>query len=275
MFWIYKCNTQEHPYQVAVGDWDDFFRSKRPQSWGSTEWVPALVRAQPGDVVIAYQSNRNELVGLTRVVRHKRRGKYLDLILKPLRTIRVKVRPLKLANRSVAGIPALQPGPIRTLYEISVVDAQRLLSAAGVRPPADQGGAALRPPDGGRGGGFGTTNENKRVEAAAMRFIIRDYSRQGWKVADVSAQSLGYDLLCAKRQQVAHVEVKGSSGSDLQFILTENERRTWAIDPAFVLAVVTNARTRPKIHRFPGARAMKQFRLRPVSYSASANRPPA
>jgi hypothetical protein len=275
MFWIYKCNTKEHPYQVAVGDWDDFFRFKRPQRWGSTEWIPGLIKAQPGDVIIAYQTNRNELVGLARVLRHKRRGQYLDLILKPIRTIRVKVRPLKLANRSVGAIPALHPGPIRTLYKISTPDARSLLAAAGIRAPSDKGPSDSGIPIGGGGGGFGDTKENKRVEAAAMRFVLRDYRSRGWNVTDVSAQFLGYDLLCTKRRHVAHVEVKGSSGSDLHFILTENERRTWAIDPAYILVLVTNARTRPKLYPFPGVQAMRRFRLKPVSYSATANKVPA
>jgi hypothetical protein len=128
---------------------------------------------------------------------------------------------------------------------------------------------------GGRGGGFGSTRENKRVEDAAMRFAARDYKNRGWQVTNVSAQYLGYDLLCTKRRQVAHVEVKGSSGSDLHFILTENERRTWVIDPAFILTVITDATTRPRIHRFTGARTMSKFRLKPVSYSASARNAPA
>jgi len=130
----------------------------------------------------------------------------------------------------------------------------------------------LRPTEGRRGGGFGSAKENKIIEAAAMRFVARDYSNLGWTVTDVSAQPLGYDLLCKKRRQVAHVEVKGSSGSILQFILTENERRTWAVDPAFVLAMVTKAGIKPKIYRFPGAHAMKHFRFKPLSYFACAKR---
>lgn len=57
MFWIYKCNAKKHTLQIAFGDWDDFFQDKTAQSWGSTEWVPALIKAARGDVIIAYQSD--------------------------------------------------------------------------------------------------------------------------------------------------------------------------------------------------------------------------
>lgn len=93
MYLIYKCNSRGHARHIYNGDWDDFFHSRGVQEWGSTKWVPALSKANPRDIVIAYQTNRNELVGLAQVVRLKPRGRYFDLMLKPLRTIRVKVRP--------------------------------------------------------------------------------------------------------------------------------------------------------------------------------------
>jgi hypothetical protein len=57
-------------------------------------------------MVIAYQTERNELVGLTKVDRFRRRGAHLDLYLEPLEEIGVKVRPLKKADSRIAGIPA-------------------------------------------------------------------------------------------------------------------------------------------------------------------------
>jgi hypothetical protein len=108
-----------------------------------------------------------------------------------------------------------------------------------------------------------------------MRFVSRNFQSAGWTVRDVSAQALGYDLSCKKGRQIAHIEVKGSSGSELQFILTEKERATWASDSAFTLALVTNVTTGPTLHRFSGHRAMRRFALRPLSYIASAKDAPA
>jgi hypothetical protein len=129
MIWIYKCNARNEPHQSTYGDWKDFFRDGETSDWGSTESVPALRRASVGDRIIAYQTDRNELVGMAQVVGWRRRGKYEDIILKPLVRLGVKVRPLKKRYPRVARIPALRPGPIRTLYEIPPADAKLLLKA--------------------------------------------------------------------------------------------------------------------------------------------------
>jgi len=123
------------------------------------------------------------------------------------------------------------------------------------------------------GGGFGSPAENKKVEAAAMRFVSRWYRAKGWKVSDVSAQCLGYDLHCVRGRQIFHIEVKGSSGLDHQFIITANEMATWKVDPLFVLTLVTNIKKKPEMHQFVGVRAMKSLRFTALSYMAVAINP--
>jgi hypothetical protein len=132
MYWVYKCNSKDREYQRTYGDWAEVFESQGPQWWGTTKIVPELSKASAGDTILAYQTDRNELVGVARVVGWKPQGKYKRLILKPVRTIGVRVRPLKEASSKIARIPALQPGQIRTLYSISRADATALLKAAGV-----------------------------------------------------------------------------------------------------------------------------------------------
>lgn len=129
-WWIYKCNNRRHPHQVSWGDWAEFFAWEATSEWGSTEWVPSLAKLSPGDMVIAYQTDRNELVGVTKVDGFHKRGKYLDLYLEPIEEIGVKVRPLKRANPSIASISALMPGPIKTVYPITASDAHTFLRAA-------------------------------------------------------------------------------------------------------------------------------------------------
>jgi hypothetical protein len=128
-YWIYKCNSVQHPHQVVHGDWTRFF-SNSGGEWGSTECVPRLGNAHRGDIILAYQTDRNELVGLAKVTCLKPRGNFFDLILKPIRQIRVKVRPLKKRYPKIATINALRPGPIQTLYPIDAMDAKRLIDAA-------------------------------------------------------------------------------------------------------------------------------------------------
>ena len=58
------------------GDWAEVFESQEPQWWGTTEIVPELSNATRGDTILAYQTDRNELVGVARVVGWKPQGKF-------------------------------------------------------------------------------------------------------------------------------------------------------------------------------------------------------
>ncbi len=138
-----------------------------------------------------------------------------------------------------------------------------------VKPKVLEGSASI--PASGKatnGGGFGSAIENKMVETAAMQFVSEWYRTKGWKVTDVSSECLGYDLHCAKGRQMAHVEVKGSSGVDRKFIITANEMRTWKTDPVFILSLVTNVNNKPEMHQFIGAQAMNSLQFTALSYMA-------
>ncbi len=270
MFWIYKCNSLQHRHQIAFGDWNDFFVGARERKWGTTEWVPTLKNAGRGDTVLAYQTNRNELVGLAKVIALRPRGRYLDLILKPVKKIGVKVRPLKESDRKIAAIPALQPGPIGTLYPIAPTDAKRLLRAAGVYLRIERTRAKRQLREVSRGAGFGESESNRVVERAAMTHVARTFRRSGWTVNDVSSEKHGYDLLCKRDRSQLHVEVKGVAGARRQFPITAREKRLWATDTAFVLALVTRAKTkRPSLDLFRGLTALRQFHFEPISYIAA------
>lgn len=268
-FWIYKCNGKNREYQRTWGDWAEVFETTEAQWWGTTEVVPELARAKIGDTVIAYQTDRNELVGVARVVAWKPQGKYRRLILKPVQRLGVRVRPLKGANPKVAQIPALQPGPIRTLYPISETDARTLLKAAGRRVAE----AANEPEDNAarsvQGAGFGTPDQNRRVERAALSHVTRYFRDQDWSVEDVSSENRGYDLLCKRSRAQRHVEVKGARGEGQQFIITARELETWTNDKHFLLAFVGNALSaKPSLSFFPRDATRAEFEFRPLSYVA-------
>jgi hypothetical protein len=129
-WWVYKCNSRGHSYQNAHGDWREFFDDRAAGGlvarWGWTSDVPALGDLQSCDMVLAYQTDRNELVGVVRFAGFVGEEAHFSVV----EEIGVKVRPLKRADPAIAAIPALQPGPIRTLYPISESDAVRLLGAA-------------------------------------------------------------------------------------------------------------------------------------------------
>lgn len=217
--------------------------------------------------MIAYQTDRNELVGTARVVRWRPRGQFRDLILVPLTTLGVKVRPLKARDSRIRRIPALQPGPIWTLYSISKTDAKLLLDAAASRLRVDSRAAERLAETRLRGAGFGTPENNKRVESAAVKHMVRCLRRAGWSVRDVSRENRGYDLLCKRRGREVHVEVKGATGGEQQFMLTSHEKDIWSSDTRFVLAFVGNAlSSRPIISQFRGPQSQADFEFRVVSY---------
>ena len=104
-------------------------------------------------------------MGLARVMVLRRRGRYRDLILKPLKRIGVKIRPLKELDAKVRSIPAFKPGPIRTLYPIKSADAQRLLRAVGLQIRLERQAAKSEVVSGTAGAGFGTSESNREVES--------------------------------------------------------------------------------------------------------------
>ena len=132
-WWMYKCNSRAREYQAAYGDWRDLFGDTGQQDWGKTDWVADFRRLRPGDRVFAYQTDRNELAGVAEVVGL---GPDADgdgdeaLWLRPLEALGVKVRPLKKADAAVAAIPALEQGPVRTIYAMTAAEARLLLTAA-------------------------------------------------------------------------------------------------------------------------------------------------
>lgn len=88
------------------------------------------------------------------------------------------------------------------------------------------------------GAGFGSIEENRRVERAAIRAVSALYRERGWRVTSREALHLGYDLLCTERNSTHHVEVKGIRGSLCSFPITANETQAAEADPNFRLCVV-------------------------------------
>lgn len=264
--WVYKCNALRREYQSASGDWDEVFAKTKSIEWGSTAWTPELKKTRSGDKVLAYQTDRNELVGMVRVVRKDQHRGYTSIVVRPMEELRAKVRPLKKASRRIAKIPALQQGPVHTLYEISASDFWHLVEASRAgnitslnTALADLGGAES-------GGGFGSLQENRRVEEAAIRFVRDYFERYGWSVRDVSKTRCHFDLDCARGANKLHIEVKGTRGAAQQFIMTYAEAQTWRRDTYFVVAVVTSALRAPRLFQFRGPPSIAEVEMKPIAF---------
>ena len=57
------------------------------------------------------------------------------------------------------------------------------------------------------GVGFGDPAENKLVEVAAVRAVVKTYQGDGWSVRSVERDKCGFDLECTKNGSVENVEV--------------------------------------------------------------------
>ena len=178
-WWIYKCNARNNEYQNAYGDWDDFFKPQSTRAWGSTEWIPSLGKLRQGDTVIAYQTDRNELVGVATVRQSCRRD--TNLYLTPTEQIGVKVRPLKKANRRIAAIPALQSGPIMTIYSISASDGEALLRAARAAANQKQNNISYQPETDSNEQDF-LEGEKRAIQTTVRNTKLRAAAKRKWGV---------------------------------------------------------------------------------------------
>lgn len=100
------------------------------------------------------------------------------------------------------------------------------------------------------GAGYGDPVTNAQVEKAAMDLVASTYREQGWRVQDVSARKVGWDITVRRGAEEMHLEVKGVSGSKPTVLLTRNEHATAAADPSWRLTVVTQALTSPIFAEF-------------------------
>jgi hypothetical protein len=102
---------------------------------------------------------------------------------------------------------------------------------------------------------------------AAMREVRRRLERDGWRVQDVNAKRVGFDLDCRRGRDVPHVEVKGVRGPQKQFILTHHEAEVWNQDDHYCLLLVTEARSgRRSVHRYSGAAGRRRITRKPIAY---------
>lgn len=128
-YWVYKCNARAPSYAGASSDWwEDVFEPGGTRTWGFTT-LKGVESIRVGDVLLALQTDRNELVGTARVTGFKLDGAKRRIVIVPTEIIRAKVRPLKQDPR-IRALSALAPGDIRTAYPIERDDALLLLRAA-------------------------------------------------------------------------------------------------------------------------------------------------
>lgn len=110
--------------------------------------------------------------------------------------------------------------------------------------------------------------ENRRIKIAAIAFVTEFYESEGWSVALVERDKVGYDLICKRGEEKHNVEIKGTSGIQPQFIITDNELKQAKDDALFVLCVVFSALSNPTFERWTGVKLLQDFNFSPISYKA-------
>lgn len=122
------------------------------------------------------------------------------------------------------------------------------------------------------GAGFGSYESRAVVEVAAMDAVTDYYRDLGWSVEDVSAQCLGWDITASSPGGEIHkVEVKGVSGLKPIILLTRNEARAAGTELGWLLAIVTQALTEPKMMFKDGAATLAA--AAPFMFQADFTRP--
>ncbi|MBV9401404.1 MAG: DUF3883 domain-containing protein [Bryobacterales bacterium] len=173
----------------------------------------------------------------------------------------------------------LKSGPSGTVFPLTAGQGARmlqLLAPFGQGPPgflsiplkkAEQSEIRRR-----IGAGFGTAEDNRQIERAALSAATKHYKREGWQVQSVEADKCGFDLLCRKGRQECHIEVKGISGGGFGFILTYGEYQRAASDNKYELCVVQYALSNPTIQTVVGGRIFQTFQFVPLAFKAEARR---
>ena len=106
-----------------------------------------------------------------------------------------------------------------------------------------------------QGAGYGTAEQNRKVEKAAIQHVTDAYEAEGYRVASVEAARCGWDLTAVRGDEELHLEVKGVGGSLVRFFLTANEYKTALGDPQWLLVIVTDALGEPGWYEMDGPTA--------------------
>lgn len=123
------------------------------------------------------------------------------------------------------------------------------------------------------GGGFADFPDREEVERAAVAWVRDWLEAEGWTVGSREADRCGYDLHCTRGNQEQHVEVKGTSGTQQAFILTEKERQQAKTDEHFLLCMVTDVLSdKSGCYDYPGDELFEYFDLKPMQWMVKLKR---
>src|ERR1039458_150958 len=115
--------------------------------------------------------------------------------------------------------PFLKSGLSATVFPLTREQGSRMLQLlAGITTSASDRSSKTKPTKAEEaelrrrlGSGFGSAEQNKKVELAAIKAAKNHYKDDGWNVESVEAEKIGFDLRCRKGKLERHVE--GTAGA--------------------------------------------------------------
>lgn len=116
---------------------------------------------------------------------------------------------------------------------------------------------------------FPNPEQRKRVEQAAID-AAKTLLGKDHHVTDRQKDNCGYDLLAKNRKtgEELHVEVKGTSGSNMHFYMSRNEFR-YMVSPQWRLIMVSDALGKPKVNVFTAVQARQAFSIDPFAWEGT------
>ncbi|WP_233886397.1 DUF3883 domain-containing protein [Paraburkholderia flagellata] len=124
-----------------------------------------------------------------------------------------------------------------------------------------------------RGGGFADPQTRREIEEAAINFVKQELRAQGFAVEDRQRENCGYDLLARRGQEEILYEVKGADAVVPRFFISRNERRCSMLNENWRLAVVTSARTTPRLHVLTPAEMEERFTFECLAWECTITNP--
>lgn len=108
----------------------------------------------------------------------------------------------------------------------------------------------------------------RKVEEAGVKAARGYFFKRGLIMKeDCQIKGVGYDFVFANKKERMHVEVKGVSGSQIDFNLTPKELKCAKSDNKWKLLVVTDALTSPKVKLIGGRELITKAKaIEPTQY---------
>lgn len=120
------------------------------------------------------------------------------------------------------------------------------------------------------GGICGDSRRRKEVEEAAVAEVIAELG-DAYTHVDRQKDNCGFDILFIEKATGTerHIEIKGTQNPVAHFFLSRNEDATGQVDPAWELALVTDALRDPKIEFMSYKEAERAFDWEVVCWHAT------